>query len=111
ELRQWRKLLFRQSEDFEKALSTADGSGVLSIDIKLDFTRGQLANDVEESPGRQGRGSFFFDLRLKTPAHADIEIGGREMNHFTIGLQKDVGKNRQRRARTDDVLHLLQTFE
>jgi hypothetical protein len=32
--------------------------------------------------------------------------------HFAVGgLEQDVGKNRQRRARADDILDLLQTFE
>src|SRR5256885_10905400 len=32
--------------------------------------------------------------------------------HFSVGrLQQNVGKNRQRSARADDVLDLLQTFE
>ena len=33
------------------------------------------------------------------------------MNFIALGLQQNVGKNRQGRARADDVLNLLQTFE
>ena len=33
------------------------------------------------------------------------------MDFVAFGLQQNVGKNRQRRARADHVLDLLQTFE
>ena len=53
------------------------GSSVFAIDIELDLTRGQLADDGEEAPGRQGGGAFFIDLRLEAAAYADIQIGRR----------------------------------
>ena len=106
-----RKLFLRQAEDLEKALSAADGRRVLPIDLDLDFARGQLANDREKTPRRQRGRAFLFDVRLETSAHADVQIGRGQMDFVAFGLQQDVGKNRQRRARADDVLHLLQTFE
>ena len=60
--------------------------------------------------GQRGRAGFF-DLRFEASAHADIEIGRGQVNFIAIRLQQDIGKNRQRRARADDVLNLLQTFE
>src|SRR4051794_6021889 len=39
ELRQRRKFLFRQTENLEVALSTADGRRVFSIDLDLNFAR------------------------------------------------------------------------
>ena len=109
--RQRRKFLLRQAEDLEKALAAADGGGVFPIDIELDFARRQFANDVEEPPRRQRGRAFFFHLRFETPAHTDVEIGRGEANLVAVRLQQNVGKNRQRRARADDVLNLLQTFE
>ena len=53
----------------------------------------------------------FSTLRFETAAHADVEIGRGQVHLIAVGLQQDVGKNRQRRARADDVLNLLQTFE
>ena len=106
-----RKFFLGQAENFEKALSAANRGGVLAIDVELNFARGQLANDGEEAARRERGGAFFFDLRFEAAAHADIEIGRRQANFTPVGLQEDVGKNRQRGARADDVLNLLQTFE
>ena len=53
----------------------------------------------------------FSTCRFEAAAHADVEVGRRQANFTAVGLQKDVGKNRQRGARADDVLNLLQTFE
>ena len=82
-----------------------------AIDVELNFARGQLANDGEEPARRQRGRAFLFDLRFETSAHADVEIGRRQANFAAVRLQENVGKNRQRRARADDVLNLLQTFE
>ena len=111
ELRQRRKLFLRQAEDLEKALAAANRSRVLPVDLDLNFARGQLANDGEKPPRRQRGRAFLFHLRFEAAAHADIEIGRRQADFVAVGLQQNVGKNRQGRARADDVLDLLQTFE
>ena len=92
-------------------MSAPNRSGIFSIDIDLDFTRRQLTDDVEKPTCREGGSALLFHFCFKTSANADIEIRGREMHFAVGGLEQDVGKNRQRRARADDILDLLQTFE
>lgn len=92
-------------------MATANRSGVLPIDLDLHFARRQFADDREEPPGRQRGGAFLLDVRLETSTHAHVEVGGGEVDFVAFGLQENVRKNRQRRARADHVLNLLQTFE
>ena len=111
EFRKGREFFFRQSEDLEITLAAANGSGVFSIDIDLDFTRRKLAHDVEE-PARRKRGRpFLFHFRFKTSTNANVQVCRRQLNFAIACLQQDVGKNRQRGARANDILDLLQTFE
>ena len=44
-------------------------------------------------------------------AHAHVQVGRGHVDAVPVGLQQDVGEDRQRRARTDDALDLLQAFE
>src|ERR1700730_3048166 len=111
EFRQRREFLLWQAEDFEKALSAANRSSILTIDIDLDFAHWQFANNVEEATRRQCGRAFFLDLRLKDSPDADVEVGSGEMNFVLVSLQKHVRQNWQGGASADDVLDLLQTFE
>src|SRR5438105_7971736 len=108
---QRRKFFLGQPEDFEKTLAASDGSGILSVNIYLNFARRQFTDDVEETTGRECGRSFFFYICLATAAHTDIEIRRGEMDFVALRLQKDVGKNGKSRAGADDVLDLLQTIE
>ncbi len=90
--RQRRKFFFRQPEDLEEALPAPNRGGILSIDIDLDFARGQFADNVEKTACRERGCAFLFHLRFETSAHADIEIGGRKMNFVLVGLQQNVGQ-------------------
>jgi len=56
-------------------LPTPDRRSVFSINIELDFARGQLADDVEEAARRQRGCALFFYLRFETAANTDVEIG------------------------------------
>src|ERR1700704_1635603 len=60
EFGQRRKFFLGQPEDFEKALTAPDGSGIFSINIYLNFARRQFTDDVEEATGRERGRSFFF---------------------------------------------------
>src|SRR5262249_6947389 len=108
---QRRKFFFGQPENFEKALSAPNGSGVLSIDIYLNFARRQFTNDVEQTTCRQCGPSLFLYVCFTTAAYADIEIGCCEMNFVAVRLQKNIGKNRKSSAGADHVLDLLQAFK
>ena len=82
-----------------------------AIDFELNLARRKFANDGEKAARRQRGRAFLFHLRFEAAAHADVEIGRGQVDFVAVGLQQDVRKNRQRRARADDVLNLLQTFE
>src|SRR5207253_9845922 len=94
-----------------KTLSAPNRSGSFPIDIDRDVARGKFAHDIAKTARWQRGCSFLFHFRFKTSANTDIEISGRKMHFAVGGLEQDVGKNRQRRARADDILDLLQTFE
>ena len=79
ELRQRRKFLLRQTENLEETLAAADRRGVFSIDIDLNLARRQFADDVENTPRRKRGRSCLFHLRFASAAHADVQIGGCQM--------------------------------
>ena len=108
---QRREFFFRQAEDFEKALSAANRSGVLPINFDGDFAGGQFPNDGEQAARWQGGCAHLVDIGFKTSADSDIEVGGGEVHRSLLGLQQNVGKNWQRGPGADDILHLLQSFE
>jgi len=92
-------------------LPAANRSGVLSIDVDLNIARRQLADDIEQTARRKRGRASFLNLRLKTSAYANVQIGRRQMDFAAIGLQKHVRQNRERGSGANDILDLLQTFE
>jgi hypothetical protein len=60
-------------------LAATDGSCILSIDIDLNFARRQFADDVENTPRRQGRRSCFVHVCFTSAAHANVQVGGCQM--------------------------------
>jgi hypothetical protein len=111
ELRQRRKLFLGQTEDFEKALSAANRSGVLAIDIEGNFTRRQLADDVEEPSRREGGSALLFPLPLsklpRTPTSRSVVV--RRIS-FPLLCRRTLDRSAAW-CGADDVLNLLQTFE
>jgi hypothetical protein len=92
-------------------LSAPDGSGILSVNVYLNFARRQFTDDVEKTTGRECGRAFFFHVRFAATTHTDIEIGRGEVNFIAVRLQKNIGKNGEGSAGTNDVLDLLQAFE
>ena len=54
---------------------------------------------------------FARHLRRHRHARADLEIRRGQAHALALRLEQDVGEDRQRLARLDDVLHHLEAFE
>src|SRR5262249_5259737 len=109
--RERRKLVLWQTENLKEALAATDRRGIFSIDIDLNLARWQFADDVKNTPRRQGRRSCFVHVRFASAAHANVQVGGCQIEFGLVSLQQNVRKNGQRSASAHYVLNLLQGFE
>jgi len=105
------KLLLGEAEDFEKALAAADRGDVFRVDVDLHLGGGKLADDVGKPPRGQRGGAGFLNLRVDAATDADVGIGRGQAELTVGGVEEDVGKDGERGAGADDVLHSLQTCE
>ena len=80
----------------------------LSRSAELDRQGGQLAHELHELPRGQRDRARPGDRPRHRDARADLEVRGREAEPSLPSLDQDVGQDRQRLARLDDVLQELQ---
>jgi len=59
----------------------------------------------------EGGAAGTLDLGFRDAGHTDIQVRGGESELTFLGVDADVCENRQGGARTDDVLHGLQSSE
>lgn len=100
-----------EAEDLEETRPASDGGDVVGIDFDTDVAAGQFAHDADKAPGREGGGAAGFDLGLHLAADADVEVGGGQLEEAAVGLNQNIGKNREGGPVADDMLDLLEPFE
>jgi hypothetical protein len=95
----------------KKALAAANDAAFLpstSIWISLEGSSRMIVNKRRAGSVVAPSRSTFAS---KLPAHADVEVGRRQVHFVAARLQQHIRENRQRRAGADHVLHLLQSLE
>jgi hypothetical protein len=96
-LRQGRVLLHRQCVEGEPR-GAADHRGPYTVCGDLHRPVGQGAADVGEQPAGDEHRAFLVDLRLHGDPGGDLVVEAGEAQLAFLGLQKEAGEDRRRRA-------------
>ena len=72
---------------------------------------GQLAHDVVERMGGRGRGAGLADLGRGALDHREVHVGRGQRQTAALGLELDVGQDRDGRAALDHALDMGERLE
>ena len=103
-----RVLLGREPDQLESRGPALELDPAVVEKRERDGLRGQLAHELHQLPRGQRDGARPVDRPRHRHSRADLEIRGREAEPALPGLDQNVGQDRQRLARLDDVLQELQ---